>query len=163
MRVTESLGPQTAHIPALTGEPDSLAILQVHQAGLQLGQLAYLPTGTATSGTVLAQSPQANAQSVASPRIQLLIATPPVPSSATALVMPTLVGQTLSSAKSILTHAGLKLVSVKNIYPGIRPIGSISSTAPPQQPILPGSVLAQTPLSGYRVQSGDTVTLTVAK
>lgn len=163
MRITESLGPQTVTIPNLTGESDRVAIQQIHQAGLQLGQLAYLPTATAPPGTVIAQSPQANAQGAATPRIHLLIATLPTPSSATALVMPTLVGQTLSSARAILTHAGLKLSNVKKIAVGVRPIGSASSTAPPQQPILPGAVLAQQPLSGYRVQPGDTVTLTVAK
>lgn len=163
MRVTESLGSQTLKIPTLTGEPDSIAIQQIRQSGLQLGSLAYLPSQTATSGTVIAQSPQAGAQGVASPRIDLLIAAPPAPSTANALVMPTLVGQTISSARQILSHAGLKLASVKTINPGVRPIGSVSSTAPPEQPILPGSVLAQTPLSGYRVQPGDSVTLTVAK
>lgn len=167
MQITESLGPQTVKIPTLTGEPSNIAIQQIRQSGLQLGPLAYLPSQTAPSGTVLAQSPQANAQGVASPRVSLLIATPPAPTSARApmpaIVMPTLVGQTLSSARQILTRAGLKLTSVKRIYPAIRPIGSISSTAPPQQPILPGSVLAQTPPSGYRVQPGDSVTLTVAK
>lgn len=163
MRITESLGPQTVTIPNLTGESDRVAIQQIHQAGLQLGQLAYLPTATAPPGTVIAQSPQAKAQGAATPRIHLLIATLPTPSSATALVMPTLVGQTLSSARAILTHAGLKLSNVKKIAVGVRPIGSASSTAPPQQPILPGAVLAQQPLSGYRVQPGDTVTLTVAK
>lgn len=163
MRVTESLGPQTVSIPSLTGEPNRVAIQQIHQAGLQLGQLAYLPTSSAPSGTVIAQSPQANAQGIASPRIHLLIATPPTPSSATALVMPTLVGQTLSSARAILAQASLKLSHVKRIVAGVRPIGSVSSTAPPQAPILPGSVIAQSPASGYRVQPGDTVTITVAK
>lgn len=167
MRITESLGPQTVTIPNLTGESDRVAIQQIHQAGLQLGQLAYLPTASAPSGTVIAQSPQANAQGAATPRIHLLIATPPTPSSATtpmrAIVMPTLVGQTLAGARAILTDAGLKLSNVKKIAVGVRPIGSASSTAPPRQPILPGAVLAQKPLSGYRVQPGDTVTLTVAK
>lgn len=167
MQITESLGPQTIKIPTLIGEPSNIAIQQIRQSGLQLGSLAYLPSQTAPSGTVLAQSPQAGAQGVASPRIDLLIATPPVPNSAQApmlaIVMPTLVGQTLSSAREILTHAGLKLTAVKRIYPAIRPIGSTSSNAPPQQPILPGSVVAQTPPSGYRVQPGDSVTLTVAK
>ena len=163
MQITESLGPQTVKIPNLTGEPSNIAIQQIRQSGLQLGSLAYLPSQTATSGTVLAQSPQAGAEGVAGPRIDLLIATPPVPNSAQALVMPTLKGQPLSSARQILTHAGLKLTSVKKVYPAIRPIGRISSMAPPQPPILPGSVLAQTPPSGYRVQPGDSVTLTVAK
>ncbi|MGC8549210.1 MAG: PASTA domain-containing protein [Acidobacteriaceae bacterium] len=163
MQITESLGPQTVNIPTLTGEPSNIAIQQLRQSGLQLGSLAYLPSQTAPSGTVLAQSPQANAQGVASPRVDLLIATPPAPAPAQAIVMPSLKGQTLSSARQILTQAGLKLTSVKKIYPAIRPIGSIASTAPPQQPILPGSVIAQTPPSGYRVQPGDSVTLTVAK
>ena len=163
MRVTESLGPQTVKIPSLTGEPDQVAIQQIHQAGLQLGPLAYLPTSAAPPGTVLAQSPQAHAQGVAGPRVKLLIATPPVPNSATAVVMPSLIGQTLSGARAILTHAGLKISHVKRIAVGVRPIGNASSSATPEPPILPGSVIAQKPLSGYRVQPGDTVTLTVAR
>lgn len=164
MRITESLGPQTVHIPALTGEPDNVALLQIRQAGLELGQLAYLPISTAPSGTVLAQSPQANAQGLASPHIQLLIAMPPTPDfAAAALVMPGLIGQTIAGARAILTHAGLKLSSIQRVAPGVRPIGSVSSTAPPRLHILPGTVIAQTPLSGYRVQSGDKVTITVSK
>ena len=148
LSVTESLGQQTAQIPALTGKPDRVAIQQIQKQGLQLGSLAYLPTSAAPSGTVLAQSPRANAQGVSSPRVQLLIATPPEPDSATALVMPSLIGQTLSSVRTILAHAGLKLSLVKRISAGAHPTGSI---------------LSQKPLSGYRVQPGDTVTLTVAK
>lgn len=163
MRITESLGPQTVTIPALTGEPDGIAIQQIHQSGLQLGRLAYLPTSAAPSGTVIAQSPRPNAQGVSSPRVQLLIATPPMPDSTSGFVMPSLAGRNLASARALLAHAGLKLVSVKRIAAGIRPIGSVASTAPPQAPIVPGSVIAQTPSSGYRVQPGDTVTLTVAK
>ncbi len=163
MQITESLGPRTTSIPTLTGEPSNIAIRQIRQSGLQLGSLAYLPSQTATSGAVLAQSPQAGALGVASPRISLLIATPPVHNSAQTLVMPALKGQTLLKARQILTHAGLKLTSFRRIYPAIRPIGSVSSTAPPQQPILPGTVIAQTPPSGYRVKPGDSVTLTVAK
>lgn len=162
MHVTESLGPQTVKIPALTGEPDNIAVFQIRQTGLQLDGLAYLPTSAAPSGTVLAQSPQANAQEISSPQIQLLIAAP-AQDPAAAIVMPRLIGQNLSSARIILTHAGLKLTFVKRIFVSIRPIGRVSSTASPQAPILPNSVIAQTPASGYRVEPGGSVTLTVAE
>lgn len=148
LSVTESLGPQIAQIPSLTGKPDRAAIQKIQKKGLQLGSLAYLPTSAAPSGTVIAQSPRANAPDASNPQVHLLIATPYDPSSATALVMPSLIGQTLAGARSILAHAGLKLSHVHRISGGGHPIGR---------------VFAQKPLSGYRVQPGDTVTLTVAK
>lgn len=163
MRVIESLGAQTVAIPALAGESDSVAIVKIREAGLQLGTIAYLPTSAAPPGTVVAQSPMPNAEDIASPRIQLLIAMPPEHDDASAIIMPRLIGQNISNARQILTQSGLKLAHVKRAAVGVRSIGNIMSNNPPQAPILPGSVIAQMPASGYRVQPGDDVILTVAK
>lgn len=152
--VALSLGPQTAAVPSVTGEPDRAAIHKIHQAGFQLGHLAYLPTSRAPSGTVLAQSPQAHAKNIASPRIQLLIATPPTPSTTSGYVMPNLIGEPLAQARRTLARAGLKLARVKKF----RLRRHASKTH-----FRPGSVIAQSPQSGYRIPPHGTVTLTVAK
>ncbi len=157
MRITESLGPRKVTIPSLTGEPDRVAILKIHQAGLKLAGLAYLPTSRAPSGTVLAQSPQAHAKGVASPRVQLLIATPPSPGKTPGFVMPRLIGKPLAGARRVLASAGLKVARVKRTSLRRR------STGAPQAPLHAGSVIAQSPPSGYRIQPGGAITLTVAK
>ncbi len=165
LRVTESLGAQKVTVPALTGMEDRLAILQVHRAGLDLGSIAYLPWPQSVPGIVLAQMPEAQARDVASPNVQLLVSAPADEESTSqnALVMPNLVGKIFTGAALTVTHAGLKLAPVKEVAVAIPPVGSVNSKAAPKPPVLPGSVLAQTPLAGYPVTPGTTVTLTVAK
>jgi beta-lactam-binding protein with PASTA domain len=165
LRVTESLGAQKVTVPALTGMQDRIAMLEVHRAGLDLGSIAYLPWPQSVSGEVLAQTPTAHAKDVASPNVQLLVAAPADEDTTaqSALVMPNLVGKIFTGAALTVTHAGLRLAPVKEAAVAIPPVGSVNSSAAPIPPVLAGSVLAQTPLAGYQVTPGTTVTLTVAK
>jgi beta-lactam-binding protein with PASTA domain len=165
LRVIESLGAQKVTVPALTGLQDRLAILQVHQAGLELGSVVSIPWPQSAPGIVLAQMPGAGAKDVASPKVQLLVSAPADPDSDTqnALVMPDLAGKIFTAAALTVTHAGLRLAPVKEVTVAIPPVGSVNSNAAPRPPVLSGSVLAQTPPAGYPVTPGTTVTLTVAK
>jgi beta-lactam-binding protein with PASTA domain len=163
VRLTQSLGPQKVSIPGLAGLPGRVAALQIRRAGLQPATSAYLPTALAPEGAVLAQSPQPNAPGVESPVVHTLVAAPDDGQSTPAFVMPNLIGQIFTGAALTVTHAGLKLAPVKEVAVAIPSVGNVSSTAAPAQPLLSGSVIAQSPLAGYRVQPGDTVTLTIVR
>lgn len=163
VRLTQSLGPQKVSIPQLTGLPERVAALQIRRAGLQPASPAYLPSTQSPEGAVLAQSPQPDAPGVESPVVHTLVAAPDDGQSTPAFVMPNLIGQIFTGAALTVTHAGLNLAPVKDVAVAIPTVGSVNSNTAPAQPLLSGSVIAQSPLAGYRVQPGDTVTLTVVR
>jgi eukaryotic-like serine/threonine-protein kinase len=163
MRLTESLGPQKVTIPALTGKDDRIAALEIRRAGLQPANPAYLASPQAPEGTVLAQSPEPDAAGVENPIVHVLLAAPADPSATPGMVMPSLIGKLFPNAALTVTRAGLKLAPVKSTPITVPAVGSINSNTVPAPPVVSGSVLAQNPPAGYRVQAGDTVTLTVAR
>jgi beta-lactam-binding protein with PASTA domain len=75
--------------------------------------------------------------------------------------MPNLVGLPVLSAEIALSKVGIK--SATPVYESVPvpPVGS--GNAPPVLPIKPGSVIAQTPAAGARVDQSTIVKLTAAK
>lgn len=145
--LTQSLGPMKRAIPNVVGMDQRMATMTIRRAGLEMGATAAMPWPEAQPGTVVAQSPAANAPDVASPVVNLLTAaeTPPAEDG---LVMPDVEGQVFTTAALALTRAGLNVAPVQErAAPGI---GT-------------GIVIGQAPPAGYRVDSTMTVTLTVAK
>jgi eukaryotic-like serine/threonine-protein kinase len=162
VRLTESLGPQRVAIPNLSGTDQRLASIQIRRLGLQLGAIAEMPYAYAPPGTVIAQNPAADAEGVSRPTISLLIAAPPVDTSA-ALVMPDLVGQMFPAAATAVSHAGLTLAPVRDEAAAVPTIPDTTSNQTPQAPIPPGTVIGQNPAPGHRVDSSTPVELTVAR
>jgi eukaryotic-like serine/threonine-protein kinase len=162
VRLTESLGPQRVAIPALTGSNERVASIEIRRVGLELGQGAEMADAYADPGTVIAQNPGPNAAGVERPSVSLLVATEPVESSS-GLVMPDLTGQMFPAAAFAVTHAGLPLAPMKTQQVLVPAVGDTSATAPPQ-PLAPiGSVIAQSPAPGHRVDASTPVELTVAQ
>lgn len=145
--LTESLGPMKRAIPNVVGMDQRLATMTIRRAGLEMGATAAMPWQEAQPGTVVAQSPAANAPDAASPVVNLLTAAE-APPAQNGLVMPDVEGQVFTAVALALTRAGLKV-------------------APVQERAAPGMgtaiVIGQTPPAGYRVDPTMTVTLTVAK
>lgn len=148
VRVAESLGPQRVDVPNLVGQSPRAADLNLRRRGLQVGSTAMVPMQEAAPDEVLAQSPPANAQGVASPKIDLLVAAPP---EAQALVMPNLSGMKLGEASVAITDAGLKLGNVVT--------GTESANAARTEAI----VSKQFPIAGQKVFAGMTVALEVLR
>lgn len=145
--LTQSLGPMQRAIPNVVGMDQRTATLTIRRAGLEMGATADMPWPEAQPGTVIAQDPAANAADVASPVVSLLAAAA-MPPAQSGFAMPDLRGQSFTTAALALTHAGLKLASVKEqAAPG-------TGT---------GFVIGQDPPAGYRVDPSMTVVLTVAK
>jgi beta-lactam-binding protein with PASTA domain len=121
-----------------------------------------MPDAFAAPGMVIAQNPTANASGVERPSVSLLVATEPAETSE-GFVMPDLSGQMLSAAESAITRAGLKLAPVKEQPVPIPGVGAVDAMTAPAAPVLPGSILAQRPAPGHRVDASMPIELTVAQ
>jgi len=166
VRVAESLGPQKVEVPSVLGTQERAAALNLRRVGLEAGATAQLPFPKATAGTVIAQDPPPKAQGIERPSVNLLVAATD-DTTADGFVMPDLTGLPVIAAQSALTKVGLKFnAPVFKDAPG-QPIASVSApgTVPlaPKPGVMPGVILNQQPLPGYRVEVGSLVTLTVAK
>jgi beta-lactam-binding protein with PASTA domain len=164
MRVTESLGPQRVAIPAVVGQQERVAAIEVRRVGLELEETAQMPWTGAAPGTVIAQNPQQGAAGVERPSVSLLVsaAAPPTPQ---AMVMPQLVGMPLAAATALAVHGGLKVGPVQNSYSdtGASPDAADTGMAPADTADPAGTVVGQTPLAGHRVEPGMIVTFRISQ
>jgi len=160
VRVAESLGPQSVDVPDTVGASERAASLELRRAGLEVGEIAQLPYSAAPEGTVLAQDPPAHAQGIEEPSVNLLVAAPG-DDTPDGYAMPDLIGLPVVSAQVALARVGIKTATPVYVDVPVPPVGS--GSAPPQLPARPGSVLAQSPLPGARVDQDTTVHLTVIK
>jgi beta-lactam-binding protein with PASTA domain len=158
VRCIESLGPQTVAIPNLTGQPQRAAIMQLRRLGLEVGAIVRM-ISPAQPETVIAQDPPAGAAGVERPSVSLLISDPtPTDSAATTAatyVMPDFTGRPYVTAAATITHAGLK--PAPEIYT------PVTTTLEGQTPPQPGTVIAQTPLGGYSIDTNTPVQFIVAR
>ncbi len=160
VRVAESLGPQQVQVPNTVGMQQRVAELELRRAGLDVGMPAHLPDSDAVEGTVLAQDPPAHAQDIAQPSVSLLIATPD-DEGPDGWVMPDLTGMLAPAAEAALVRVGIHVAPLQYVDVPVAPVGS--GDAPPQMPVRPGAVLAQSPAAGSRVNQSAVVHLTVVR
>lgn len=161
VRITQSLGPQKVSIPNVVGQEERLATITIRRLGLDIGTIAHMPVDNVPPGTVVAQNPPADAAGVERPTVSLLIASPSA-APANGIVMPDLTGQTATAASYAVTHAGLKLAAWKDQTIEIEP-PQFNPTQPIKPPVAPGTVIAQSPPPGHRVDSTVGVELTIAR
>ncbi len=160
VRVAESLGPQKVDVPDIVGTEGRVAALRLRRVGLEVGATAKLPYSAAADGTVLAQDPPAHAQGIAQPSVNLLVAAPD-DSAPDGFVMPDLTGIPIITAQEMLAKVGIKTATPDFVDVPVPPVSS--GDAPPKPQAVPGSVIAQQPLAGARVDQETAVKLTVAK
>jgi eukaryotic-like serine/threonine-protein kinase len=158
--LTESLGPQKLAIPNLLGKDQRVAQIEVRRAEMQTGIVAAMPWPDAPQGTVIAQSPAADAAGVQSPIMNLLVASAGTSASTSnGLVMPAVTGEVFTAAALSLTRMGLHLAPVKEQDLHVAgPAGSAASPA-----VASGTVVAQDPPAGFRVDPSTPIQLTVAR
>ncbi|HEX4031916.1 MAG TPA: PASTA domain-containing protein [Terracidiphilus sp.] len=152
VRVAESLGPQRVEVPDTVGTQDRMAALELQRAGLDLGNTVHLPDAGAPENAVLAQDPPAHAQDIEQPSVSLLVAAPDN-EPPDGYVMPDLAGLPIVTAQMQLQKAGIK-TATPNYAEVPVPAGGA---------VVPGSVIAQTPAAGARVDQTTQVELTAAK
>jgi beta-lactam-binding protein with PASTA domain len=160
VRVAESLGPQRVEVPDTVGSDERVAALKLRRVGLSVGATAQLPYAAASQGVVLAQDPPARAQGIEGPSVNLLVAAPPE-DTPDGFVMPDFTGAPIVTAQTALTRVGIKFAPPTFVDVAVPPVGQTS--APPKPPVTPGSVIAQLPAPGSRVDQEIQVHLTVAR
>jgi len=160
VRVAESLGPQKVDVPDTVGADARVAALRLRRAGLEVGVTARLPFAGATQDTVLAQDPPAHSQGIAQPSVNILVAAPD-DAAPDGFVMPSVIGMPVISAQDLLSRAGLKVDTPTYADVNVPAIGTAGE--PPEAPIPPGSVIAQLPIAGARVDQATEIKLTAAK
>lgn len=178
--LTQSLGPQKLAIPDLVGKDQRVATIEIRRTGLQAGSQAELYQPDAQPGSVIAQSPVAGASGIAAPVVNLLVAAPPESASLSGgFVMPDLIGKNFTASALMLTHAGLQMAPLKTQEIEVAPAApaSTAGAAPgeppaatpapsalaPAPPAAPGTIVAQDPPAGFRVDGGTPIQLTVAQ
>jgi eukaryotic-like serine/threonine-protein kinase len=160
VRVAESLGPQKVDVPDTVGSDARVAALRLRRAGLEVGTTAKLPFAGAADGTVLAQDPPAHSQGIAQPSVNILVAAPDT-AAPDGYVMPELIGVPIVTAQQVLTRIGLKVETPLYADAIVPDVGN--GTEPPRPPVAPGSVIAQQPIAGARVDAATSIKLTAAK
>ncbi len=162
--LTESLGPEKLAIPELRGKEQRVATIEIRRAGFQTGTVAAMAWPSSQPGTVIAQSPEPEASGVETPMMNLLVAAPADSSQLeNGWVMPEMEGQIFTAAALALTRMGLRLAPVKeaDMHAGPGVSGGAGGRPSPMFP--PGTVVAQSPAAGSRVDGSTLIQLTVAK
>jgi beta-lactam-binding protein with PASTA domain len=178
VRTTQSLGPQKVGIPPVLAQPERLATMEIRRVGLQVGTVARMPYAASAPGMVIAQIPSPGSAKVDRPSVSLLMSTPGLYTS-NAYVMPDFVNGSYSAAAATIAHAGLKLAPVIYRSVAIPDVGTEvrteagtagdpsrapqSAPVAPIVPVTPGTVLAQSPTPGSRIDARSTLQLTVAQ
>lgn len=157
IRVAQSLGLQRVAIPDITGESERAAELNIRRRGLALGSVAQVSLPDASQDRVVSQSPPANANGIAAPKIDLLVSAGPEPAS---YVMPNLTGQPLGSATLTLLDAGMRVgkVSAVPASPSGEPQGA---PVAPSEPNPASMIVTQTPTPGQKIAAGTAVNFEV--
>jgi beta-lactam-binding protein with PASTA domain len=160
VRVAESLGPQKVEVPDTVGVDERVAALKLRRVGLAVGATAQLPFGKSAEGTVLAQDPPAHAQGIEGPSINLLVAAASE-DAPDGFVMPDFIGVPIVAAQTTLERVGLKGPTPTFVDVHVPDVAG--ANAPLKPLVAPGSVIAQQPPAGARVDQNMQVKLTVAK
>jgi serine/threonine-protein kinase len=135
-----SSGPAKKQVPDVTGLSQSAARAQLTSAGFTVTTTKQT-SNTVNPGDVISQSPPGGTNANPGSTVNIVVATAPKK-----VAVPSVVGQTESSAASQITGAGLKVVH------------KTQNVADKTQN---GKVISQTPAAGQTVKPGSTVTLVV--
>jgi beta-lactam-binding protein with PASTA domain len=142
VRVWLSTGGVLAAVPALVGEPERTARLQLQQGGLSLAVVSDVRSNDLPADVVVAQDPPAGSRAA---DVSLLVNRG---DRTAAYVMPDLIGVDGARAADVLRTDGFRVAVVgQNPYPGVPA----------------GVVIRQSPQAGFQVTPGDTVSLEVSR
>ena len=142
-----AVGSTVQTVPDVIGMTQSAASAAITGAGLSLGHVTLVYSGTGPSGTVTDQAPKSGVTAPAGSQVAITVSRGPAPSaSPTATAVPNVTGQSQSQATAALQAAGFAVV-----------VDQLPSTTVPA-----GTVSDQTPQSGVLAQPGTTVTIVVS-
>jgi eukaryotic-like serine/threonine-protein kinase len=134
-------GSSTVAVPSVVNEPVATATNQISSLGLKFTSTTRSST-TVTTGDVISVTPRAGTQVQPGSSVKLVVSSgPPVP-----VTVPPVVGSTLEAATTALNAVGLGYTT--------RTVQSWTS------PVMPGTVLEQTPSANSMADTGSKVVLT---
>ncbi len=144
VQVVVSLGPRRIPIPDLRGSSVRSARLMVTQAGYELGNVSVMTAGNAEREEVVTQYPSPTSKETGSPKIDILVTTPP----GRLYVMPDVTGQNITGVLAFFEKTWLKV-------------------KPPEyrsyQNVEKGAVVKQYPEPGYPLSDREPISLEVAR
>jgi serine/threonine-protein kinase len=132
-------------IPAIYGQSISSAEAHLSAAGLKPGKVSRIPDSHAPSGTVIRTIPPERQQVSKGTTVELIVSSGEQPSVTTSTFVPSVTGDSLSTAESIIRSASLQYSA-----------NFIDST------LAANTVLRQTPSKGTKEPKGTTVQLYVS-
>jgi len=142
IRVWVSSGPRVTKVPALVGQSERTAQMRLSQDGVQIGTLSEIRSADYPAETVVSQNPPP-ASSAA--EVSLLLNRG---EQATTYVMPDLIGMDGERAAEAMRKSGFRMSIVgTQSVPGIPP----------------GTVIHQQPSGGFKVASGEAISLEVSR
>lgn len=137
-----SAGPRAERIPALSGQTERTAQLQLAQDGLELAAVSEIRSESFPSDVVVAQDPAPN---TAGTRVALLVNRG---EQSTNYVMPDLIGVNGERAAAMLRGHGVRVAVVGSTpYPGLPA----------------GVVIRQSPQAGFQIAQGEPISLEVSR
>ena len=193
VRVSESLGPRKVPIPDVVGQPERISSIRIRRLGLELGSVAHLPFQSENPGAVLAQDPPANSSDVSRPRVSILIADSPVDTEISYVMPdfvgqmqataedaiqraglhlarpPQLPAPAPSPVASAAAVAPLFSGNANNVpttplaAPTAPAVGAVNDAAQHPPAVPAGTITAQSPAAGSRVDAQTSIRLTVAQ
>jgi len=143
--VVLSLGPQRVTVPELRDRSLRAAQVELLRGGMQIGEVSSFFSPAGATDTVTEQDPAPGTLDVTGPHVNLLVSLGPRPP---AYVMPDLLGLPLAEAQSKLGSAGLHLSK-------LTPESTLGAAS--------GTVAAQSPARGQRIDANSTIELQVAE
>jgi len=142
VKIWLSAGQRAATVPALTGQPERAAQMQLAQDGLAVGAISEIKSQDYQSDVVVAQDPPAKSGAA---RVALLVNRA---ERGGTYVMPDLIGVNGDRAADILREHGFRVAVVgSQPYPGIAA----------------GIVIRQSPQAGFQIGPGEPISLEVSR
>ncbi len=137
-----SSGKPTKQVPSVTGEDQATASAELTAAGFNVAPTTET-SSTATAGNVISQSPNGGTQAVPGSTVTIVVAKAP-----TTTAVPSVIGDTPSTASSALTAAGF------TVNRTTKDVTDQSNN---------GLVVKQSPGVGTKAKNGSAVTIVVGK
>ena len=142
IRVWVSAGARATIVPALVGQTDRTARIRLEQDGIDVSSTTEVRSPDYPADAVVAQDPPGQSRAA---QVSLLVNRG---EEAITYVMPDVIGTEAERATTLLRARGFRVATVgSQPYPGVPA----------------GTVVKQTPAGGFRVGSGDPISLEVSR
>ncbi len=145
--LTVSQGAGNRTVPAVKGLSVASAEQLIRAAGLSVGPIMHIPSGTFGAGKVADTDPGAGVTPPVGTKVTIFVSSGKSNTGATSMGVPDVSGQTQASAETALQAAGFKVTT------STQPSGTVPA----------GDVISQSPSGGASAAPGSTVNIVIAQ